>query len=262
MLKKLMKYEMPAAGRKLLPLYGALLAAAVMLGIMLRSGDYLDGIPFMMVIFAMLYSCVATAVVVMTFVVIIQRFNQGLLGDGGDFNLALPVRMDTHLWNKTLTAGIWTLFAGFVGVLSALIVAGIAGGLDLSPLLEIFTNGFKFFIEVFVIFLEMLIVLFAAGCKLALQIYTAITIGHQAKHRKGLCSFGAYCGIVFFEGIIGTVALNTGIQHYFMEFLRNIREGFWQVSVAMITIFAITAAFCALYFLITEKQLNTRLNLQ
>ena len=89
MLGKLLKYEIPAMGRKLLPLYAAWAATALFLGLTTQSSD--SKTEFMVVISALLYTAVATAIFVMTIILIVQRYSNSLLGDEAYFNHVLPV---------------------------------------------------------------------------------------------------------------------------------------------------------------------------
>ena len=79
MLGKLLKYEIPAMGRRLLPLYVAWAATALLLGLTTQSAE--SKTEYMVVISALLYTAVATAIFVMTIVLIVQRYNNSLLGD-------------------------------------------------------------------------------------------------------------------------------------------------------------------------------------
>ena len=94
MLGKLMKYEIKATGRTLIPLYIALLAFAIINKIFIGTGlsDKLEGfgsIPFILSIFG--YGFTMAAVFIVTFFVIIQRFYKNLLGDEGYLMNTLPV---------------------------------------------------------------------------------------------------------------------------------------------------------------------------
>ena len=105
MLGKLLKYEIPALGRKLVPLYIAWAAAAVFLGLMI--GPLQEKSEFMIVISALLYTGVATAIFVMAIVLIIQRYKNSLLGEEAYFNMVLPVSTSQHIANKLISALIW-----------------------------------------------------------------------------------------------------------------------------------------------------------
>ena len=126
MLGKLMKYEIKATGRTLIPLYIALLAFAIINKIFIGTGlaHKLEGfgsIPFILSILG--YGCTMTAVFIVTFFVIIQRFYKNLLGDEGYLMNTLPVSTITNITSKISIATFWNIVSGFVAALSIIIMA-------------------------------------------------------------------------------------------------------------------------------------------
>ena len=129
MLGKLLKYEIPAMGRKLLPLYAAWAATALLLGLTTQSAESKS--EFMVVISALLYTAIATAIFVMTIIMIVQRYSNSLLGDEAYFNHVLPVSVAEHIGNKAISATLWifvtilvAIFTGLLIGIGALIVSG------------------------------------------------------------------------------------------------------------------------------------------
>lgn len=128
MLKKLMKYEVRATGRILLPLYGALIAFAILNKIFFFGNvpldkvnfEFLDGIPAAISIFA--YGCIMAAVFIVTFFIIIQRFYKNLLGDEGYLMNTLPVATWKNISSKLIVAMLWTIISGFIAVFSIFIM--------------------------------------------------------------------------------------------------------------------------------------------
>ena len=78
MLGKLLKYEIPAVGRKLAPMYLAWLAASVLLGITTGRIESPSGL---IIIPVLVYFSVTIAVFVMAIVLIIQRYYNSLFGE-------------------------------------------------------------------------------------------------------------------------------------------------------------------------------------
>ena len=116
MLGKLLKYEIPAMGRKLFPLYAAWAATALLLGLATQAAETKS--EFMVVISALLYTAVATAIFVMTIILIVQRYNNSLLGDEAYFNHVLPVSVSAHIGNKAISAMIWIFVTILVAILT------------------------------------------------------------------------------------------------------------------------------------------------
>lgn len=208
MLGKLLKYEIPALGRKLVPLYIAWAATAVLLGLMI--GPVEGKSEFMMVISAMLYSCVATAVFVMAVIMIVQRYNQSLLGDEGYFSHVLPVKAGTHIAGKTISATVWVLLSGAAMLATGLIIALISGHfMDIFKIdwAELFGELSKTPI-IWLYLIEMIFAFILSIAKSILAIYAALTIGHQASKRVGLASLGAYIGLLICESSIGNALIH------------------------------------------------------
>ena len=161
MLGKLLKYEIPAMGRKLLPLYVAWAATALFLGLTTQAAESKN--EFMVVISALLYTAIATAIFVMTVIMIVQRYKNSLLGDEAYFNHVLPVTVSEHIGNKAISATLWVFVTILVAVFTGLLI-GIGAyilimifessvGRALMPLifnLEYSADGFVNFNRVFI----------------------------------------------------------------------------------------------------------------
>ncbi len=252
MLGKLLKYEIPALGRKLVPLYIGWAVTAALLG--LAVGPASSKSDFMVVLSGMLYTAAATAVLVMAVILIIQRYSNSLLGDEAYFNQVLPVTSAEHIASKGLSALIWVLLSGAAMLVTGLIIIIFSGSVQYVPDMwrDIFMNikGREW-----LILLEMLIVTAFSITKSVLAIYAAITIGHQAQKRTTLASIGAYVGILFFETLVGRTL--TGIMP---EFFRNF-DIFYDMNRFFLGGVLISAALGAIYFFICKYLMEKRLNL-
>ena len=123
MLGKLMKYELKATGRVLLPLYGAILLVSVLGAFSLeRMSEFEMGA----LVFVLVYTGLCVALVVLTLVLIIQRFNRNLLKDEGYLMFTLPVSVHSLLFSKLFSALLWCVLGGCVGLLSIALMTMIA----------------------------------------------------------------------------------------------------------------------------------------
>ena len=123
MLGKLMKYELKATGRVLLPLYGAILLVSVLGAFSLeRMSEFEMGA----LLFVLVYTGLCVALVVLTLVLIIQRFNRNLLKDEGYLMFTLPVSVHSLLFSKLFSALLWCALGGCVGLLSIALMTMIA----------------------------------------------------------------------------------------------------------------------------------------
>ena len=115
---KLLKYEWKACARTCLPMYAAvlLLAAVNRLTMTDRIQELMYGIPTALL--ALLYVAVMVAVLVVTEVILIQRFYKSLLGDEGYLMFTLPVTVSQHIWAKTIIAVVMSIISIAAAVLS------------------------------------------------------------------------------------------------------------------------------------------------
>ena len=134
MLAKLLKYEMKASARTLIPLYiGTLVVAAVCSiqmalfvsesdGIMMHIGSFqtdnmLTGIFFLM------FFALCISITVLTIMTVIQRFNASLIGDEGYLMFTLPVTHTQLLGSKFIGAMLWSVIGIIVMFLSSFMIS-------------------------------------------------------------------------------------------------------------------------------------------
>lgn len=257
MLGKLLKYEIPAMGRKLLPLYVAWSATALLLGLTTQSAESKS--EFMVVISALLYTAIATAIFVMTIILIVQRYSNSLLGDEAYFNHVLPVSVSEHIGNKAISATLWIFVTLLVAIFTGILI-GI-GALIVSGEFISLRDLFRAFYEIdlpkhFGLYaIEVLILTVTGIVKTIMQIYAAITIGHQVQNRTTLASIGAYIVILIFESSVGRAMLPLFIN------LEYSADGFVNFNRVFIPGFIMAVIFSVIYFFICKYLMEKRLNL-
>ena len=260
MLGKLLKYEIPAMGRKLGPLYAAWAATALFLGLTAQSAESKS--EFMVVISALLYTAIATAILVMTIILIVQRYSNSLLGDEAYFNHVLPVSVAEHIGNKAISATIWVFVTILVAILTGLLIAigaAIVGGIEGFNIRDFFYELFHMDLDLpknFGLYvIEVLIMVIAGIVKTIMQIYAAITIGHQVQNRTTLASIGAYILIMIFESSVGRALIPLLFKFEYSD------DGFLNFTRIFIPAVLLAAAFSAIYFFICKYLMEKRLNL-
>ena len=257
MLGKLLKYEIPAMGRKLLPLYAAWAVTALLLGLTTQSAESKN--EFMVVISALLYTAIATTIFVMTIILIVQRYSNSLLGDEAYFNHVLPVSVSAHIGNKAISATLWIFITVLVALLTGLLIgigALIVSG-EFISLRELIQGFYEIDLpEHFGLYvIEVLIMVVAGIVKTIMQIYAAITIGHQVPNRTTLASIGAYILILIFESSVGRALLPLFIN------LEYGTDGFVNFNKVFIPGFITAVIFSVIYFFICKYLMEKRLNL-
>ena len=135
MLVKLLKYEMKASARTLVPLYiGTLVVALVCSiqmalfvaenrnGFTMRVGSFQTDNMLTWILFLMFFA-LCISITVLTVVTVIQRFNTSLIGDEGYLMFTLPVTHTQLLSCKLIGALLWSIIGGFVMFLSLLLIS-------------------------------------------------------------------------------------------------------------------------------------------
>lgn len=208
MFGKLMKYELKSLLKGLLPLYGAILAVALINAVMASFGigNSIDGLPQVTAI--MLYFGLCVAVAVVTFLVIIQRFYKGLLGQEGYLMFTLPVPTWQLTLSKLLGAVITTILSGIVGMLSILIL----GSLNINWTLDA---------TLFII--ELIVLMLVGVAAMILEIYVAIALGHLANKHRIAMSFVWFVVLqTVLSFLTGLSAMALGYSPFFPAFYANL----------------------------------------
>ena len=254
MLGKLMKYEFKALFQELGVLYMVWLALEVIIGVLSRGAwripDYVSNV----VILA--YVVASIAVVVMTFIVIVdRRFYKAFYGDAGYFTLSLPVKISTHIWSKVITTTIWVFLAGVLGLFAL-----ILGILAVSPINTIFTaiNENKLLAgKVALMFLEVIILAIVAAARFVLKFLTCVNVGAQFNRFKAILMGVFFVLFSIVEAyvlvfIMGNLPVNAEVIG------SDINYSFWGVGCLIL----VQAAEFAIYFLTSNYLMKNRFNLE
>lgn len=288
MLGKLLKYEFRATARVFLPMYALLLVMSAVARLiygaqMTRAQGTLLNILTVVVTVAVIGLLAAVAVV--TLLLICRRFWNNLLGREGYLMNVLPVTTAAHVWAKLIAATVWTL-ASTVFCLAALYIM-------LSRLAEI--GSFRELWETVCALWEILreygvagqagvligeIVVFILLSLLVnvLKIYASMSIGQLADKHRIWASVGAYFGVGIAQSILFSRILMLRAVHYSgaklgaglhveisgdaLEVFDDIRTALPAINTELVWMLLLNLAFCAVLFIVTERLLKKRLNLQ
>ncbi len=275
MLGKLIKYEMRAMGRIMLPIYALLLvsSAAVSAYVHMSLGSnalvdsVLERFGFIVV---MLFVFIAIAATVMMGVLVIQRFYKNLLGAEGYLMFTLPATTAQNIISKAITALIWILLGGVAGSLGGVIV--IFGG-DLADISEFWTElgeaagmvldyigrgskGLGALLLVLMILLSLILLL--------IRVYAAFAIGHLWNGHGILGGVIVYAVFEVIESLgrhflkLGSEAsLIVSDSLYGTGSTVNASD-FGQTIISLL----ISAALIGIYYAVTWYVLDRRLNLE
>lgn len=203
MLKKLMKHELRATARLMLPLYLVVLLLSVGARF---STAWLDTTPTLSPVLEKLLDLVSILVVmgfvvgliavfVVALVLTIQRFRSNLLGDEGYVMFTLPVSTHQLVWSKLIVSTLWFAGAAIVDILAMVILS--VNRSFFSDLVDVFPKLLKTYnsyavahgaLAVVEVFLLCVVLSFT----LCLRFYAPMAIGHSFDRHKMLLS------VVFF----------------------------------------------------------------
>lgn len=288
MLKKLCKYEFRSIGRTLIPIYIAVIAVSIItsftMGINIEYNrnynNILDGgvnLVYQLqgiftVVMSLTYFAVMVALFVLTFVIILQRFYKGLLCDEGYLMFTLPVKPWQLITSKGITAFVMCILSCIVSCISIFImVIGVAEDrwILLAQMFS-FKNWGMFFVrlnEVVPLWglyaLEIIVYIIVGSLASLYQVYVSMAIGHLAKKNRIIMSVVAYIVISmilsFVSGLFGVFGAFTiqASQNYFSI---HIGEAFLHALLIFSIIISIIE--CVVFFVITERILSKKLNLE
>lgn len=204
-----------------------------------------------------IYCTLFLGIIVVSLVVIIQRFYKNLLGDEGYLMFTLPVKTWKLVMSKLLVAIFWILLSAVIGWGSILMNATRDNLNDLGELFKSFLNYFGTDGCILILLLVLAALVFSI-----IHMYTAIALGHLLKKHKLLASFGMY------------VAINTLVQMVFILIMYL----FWNTTlyrlffssvptaaqINMLILFGCVffAVFAAAGYIATNVILKRRLNLE
>ena len=265
MLGKLLKYELKAMGRVMLPLYGVMAFAAVLFAFNQKikmSGTTKFLINQFAIITGVLFGAAVLIAVVVMALIVIQRFYKNLLQTEGYLMFTLPAATHEHILSKALSSFIW--------ILAGILVGGISGCLMIS----IVTDFGEFMDEVYrawefispdrqvgplIWFAVMLVMgLFES----LIKVYAAMAVGHQLRTHRALGSVGAYIGFGVIESLAAWGMSKLGILQRGINLVVT-DSGVMEGGVpAMQRAIGASAALLVLYGLLCWYLLDRRLNLE
>ena len=216
MLGKLMKHELRATSRTMLPLLLLTLLLSVFLriamAVMPRTDAPIVGVLYGLLITAFVLAIIGTAV--FSVVLMVVRFHKNLMTDEGYLMFTLPVSVHQLLWSKLLVSLLWFIAVFFVDALAILLTVyenGMFAGLPefLRNVFETMNRYYAF--NGLLYSLELLGVLLVSMVTACLMFYAPIAIGNSFAAHKTLLSVVFYfviqtvLQIVSLFGIAGAV---------------------------------------------------------
>ena len=261
MLMKLLKYECKASMRIFGVVYLAILGLCVGSGILNRITEYeklsyfnepISQVGVVVYIITFLF---LLAAVVITTVINLRRFYQGVFRDEGYLMHTLPVQPWEILTSKLLAAVLWTIATGLV----MLVGVGIAVTIGYIDSIVDFIQGVaEFFTDLFSDPMYLLLALVELVCTI-LRVYAAIALG-QIFSRRVMAAVLAWFGLNTIQTwagmLLGANVFETLVDSMFIFF-----EPDTSLS-AYALLIGVTLFWSAAYWVVTQWVMTKKLNLE
>ncbi len=283
MVKKLIKYDFHSYLRLLLPVQLIVIGIAVINRIVqlfepapitgdlsaeaIASAERAHGVYSTVFISSLVLFIISILTcLLMTFIVAIVRFYQGLYTNEGYLNHTLPVTPAQHIWAKLLISLIFDLGSLFALFLSFMVITLGEVNIEVFKAFGYLTG--KFFAvfggEGVLYIVEVLLLVIVAQVMVYFKLYFCISLGQTAKKRKILAAFGVFFGIYVFKQIIGTIFIILTMwmnQPWITALLDWLGDSSTGIHILLWSGVVVYTVFSLIYFLITRYIMSKRLNL-
>lgn len=270
MFGKLCKYEWKYMMRFFLPMWGVLLVLGIinafsaphwLFDYSSQGMEIAGGL-----LFLALYLGFA-AVCIVSLVVVIQRFYNGLLKDEGYLMFTLPVKSGALINSKLLVSVVLMFITAVVGLVSimTIVVSGVGWGDFWDGFAWVFRESALSGLEWTMIIVWLIVLILVASAESLYKIYTAMALGHLAKKHRVGWSVAAYLGISFLGSAIWDILLFNADWDSIGDVVYRMMNGM-SIPQSIVTMELIAIVFYAIlsviFFFVTRHILEKRLNLE
>lgn len=274
MLRKLLKHEFRATGRVMLPLYLVLLVTALGSNLAGRKmvGSRSDVLSILGVLIVTAFGIAIFGVLLMSFVLMIQRFYKNLLQDEGYLMFTLPVSVHQHIWSKLIVSVVW-FAATILAIIAASLIVAYQGGFlrELFDFIGWFFEGLRKLkvsetLNGMVYLVEIAILMFLAMAAFALQFYAALAAGHSRANRKMLWSVVWFFGFQFALQFCGSLLMigldRLGVFNFLNHLSINWTSATAAIHVGLLVSIGVVVLYGAIFYAVTTFFLKRHLNLE
>ncbi len=277
MLGKLIKHELRATSRVMLPLLLALLIVTVLANLSFSykyndtgshvsetSGSVLFDILSGIVI--VIFEVGVLASILVAIVLMIQRFRSNILQDEGYVTLSLPVSIHSLIWSKLIVSAIWYLV-----IIGAVVLAIWGSVVNIDALRraavtirEVLDDiSAENAINFTLMGLEALGLFFLGCVSSCLLFYASLATGHGFANRKMLLSVCAFFIFVILTQLV-TELLSDLFNRLDLElpFLGSASSAMGEWHIMCLYIALALVCYGAVFYFITVFSLKRRLNLE
>lgn len=263
MLGKLLKYETKATARLFIPMYLAIL----LFGLINRFLDPFNTVEasnsfnlhsVLSVFSIILYFALIVGVLVMTLIIMIQRFYKNLLGDEGYLMFTLPVKTWQHIVSKLLVSMLWIILSFITVICSVLIIVNVNNLFgEISNIINLIReqigNTGLLLIPSYLI---------VATAYYIITIYDAMALGHLFTKHRILASFGAYIALYIVSQIATSLLMLVYASTNLNMFISKATPVPSQIITLIVSILCLLILLAAGNFILTNTILKKKLNLE
>lgn len=261
MLIKLMKQEMKACSRLILPLFFILIVLTVLDRLVLGLTIFVGILGIIPGIITILYILAMFAIIILCSVIVIVRFYKNLITDEGYLMFTLPVKPSQLINSKLIVASFWVLFCIITAIASIYLVFGTLNSADLFWLtLKSDWAGLRQ--ELGSAYVTLLLggslgIFFCIICQI-LQVYASIALGQLFTGHRILGSVVAFAATTTIMQIICTIIpiVFLFISHIDINSIEAI------INLMIPVALALAIAFSAVFYWITHYIFKSKLNLE
>lgn len=267
MLGKLLKHEFRATARIMWVLYAAMLVLSVGMHFAIRymqgSDTYLT-LRILSIIVAVFWVLALIFCVVMTLVLMVQRFHKNLLTDEGYLMFTLPVSVHELVFSKIIVSVVWFIVTGVVVALG--IALAFVDSEFLQMLRELVQFTLRYNDEVIKVTLqgagmlaEVALLSIIGVAVSMLHFYAAMSLGYGFTGHKALWSVIWYFIISFVLQLAVMLLMVIGVDTGIVNSLNLSSMGSWHLT--MLGTVAGNLVVGAVLYVVTWLNLKKRLNL-
>lgn len=267
MLGKLMKHELRATARIMLPLYVLLLVSAALFALTMFLAENYEilALSVFLGIISTVFAVTMIGAGVCTVALTVYRFYKNLMTDEGYLMFTLPATVDQLLWAKLLCALIWSacttaaeLVAGLIASSNFFLRDELSFFFGAWDELDVFSTGqwISFGVQ------TVAALILSVFCSYLL-FYAAIALGHSFANHKVLLSVVFYFAFTFGLQTIGSFASVFGIVY-----LDSATPAFFEdanaaaiAQAVLLGALILSALLSAIFYVLTRQLLKRRLNL-
>ncbi len=274
MLGKLIKYEIKATKRIMIPAILALICVSVFNGVLvgISSNNILED-SFVYNVFSAIsgsvYMLGIMAILILAAVLSIIRFYKADLSNEGYLTHTLPINIGNEILSKVIVGTLWVILTGVAIIISVLCLDMFSSifdfaSLDINDVINIkraFTIYGGDIAKVLLIMFYLLLIIILGCSNKILAVYSAMAVGFSFNKNKILLSFVSYIAISVLTTIL-TIILGVIFVSPLYNFLNNTLSPIAMAHLVFVGLIAFLLILNIIYFFIVKFFFERKLNLE